>query len=305
MVKSLPGTQKITVGLVLTLFVLLALSISGFSIATRQEGQVYQRLPLNQELVDVIVNGDFELPWEEDSEGVAPHWEPYANGQAWAGWYEEIWPEAVHTGERAQLMEIFEVEANVQGRVIAIHQTVDVAPNSTYDLEFFAIMRTEAPPHDRNRDDFEMHWGVDYSGEGDYDNVEEWILIPLEEQFRLGSTGEYPDDVPLFYEQVTGTIETGESESITLFIRGLKKWSIPPEVNFDVDDVSLVGPSPDAEMIITAEETDDTEGEEMMPTTGMILPENVSAGTVVLGGLVVVVLGVGAAAGLLLTRKET
>lgn len=303
MVESFAGTRKIAIRLVLVLFVLVALGISGFSIAMIEDGQIDQSLPQQQELVDVIVNGDFELPWEEEDDGVAPHWEGYANGQAWQAWYEETWPEAVHTGEQAQLMEIFEVEANVQGRVIAIHQTVDVAPNSTYDLEFYALMRTQAPPHDRNNDDFEMHWGVDYSGEGDYDNVEEWIWIPLEEQFRLGSTGEYPDDVPLFYEQVTGTIETGDSESLTLFIRGLKKWSIPPEVNFDVDDVSLVGPSPDA--VPVTPEPDETEGEEMMPATGRILPDNVSAGAVILGGLVVVVLGVGAAASVLLNRKET
>ena len=43
----------------------------------------------------------------------------------------------------------------------------------------------------------------------------------------------------------------------------------------------------------------------MMPATGRILPDNVSAGAVVLGSLMVVVLGVGAAAGLLLNRKET
>ena len=308
MVQSSPATRRLLVTIILALFILAAFGISGFTIADMDGHQIDYRLPPLQEPepVDVIVNGDFELPWE-DREDVAPEWEAYTNGQAHVGWYEETWPEAVHTGEQAQLMEIFEVDPNVQSRVIAIYQTVDVAPDSTYDLELFAILRSMVQPGDRNKDEFAMHWGVDYAGEGEYENVEEWVFMPLEEQSRLGSTGEYPDDIPLFYERITGTIETGESDKITLFIRGLKKFATPPEVNFDVDDVSLVGPPPGPIVIITPEAPaeDDTAAEEMMPDTGAALPEQFSAGALALGGLVIVVLGVGAAAGLLLTRKET
>ncbi len=332
MLKSSPTSRKLLVTLTLTIFIFAAFAISGFTIAG-VDGQLEQQLPPSEgpgapptggegneqetgagvkqaaEPVNVIRNGDFEEPFVS-FESVAPEWEPYSNGQAWFGWYEETWTEAVRTGERAQLMEIFEVEANVQSRVIAIHQTVDVAPDSTYDLEFYAIMRTQAPPADRNRNEFEMYWGVDFSGEGDYDNVQEWNLIPLEEQFREGSNGKYPDDIPLFYETVTGTVETGDSSKITLFIRGLKKFSTPTEVNFDVDDVSLVGPPPGPIVIITpVPETEEqpatTPSEENaeMPATGVVLPDNVSPGALALGGLVLVVLGAGAVANVLQKRK--
>ncbi len=246
------------------------------------------------EPVNVIVNGDFELPWEDNS-GVAPHWSPYTNGHAHVGWYEETWPEAVHSGERAQLMEIFEVDPGQQSRVIAIYQTVDVAPNSTYDLKFYAIMRSMVQPGDRNKGEFEMHWGVDYSGQGDYENVQTWHLIPLEEQNRLGSTGEYPDDKPLFYEEVTGTIDTGNSSRITLFIRGLKKFATPPEVNFDVDDVTLVGPPPGSsgDMVEAA-----------MPDTGAVFLGRVSTGTAVMGGIVLVVIGLAAASAVVRLRAR-
>lgn len=314
-----PKPRKLLAVMVLAAFILAALVISGFTVTTLDHSAGYSLPPAEgpvapgaggeggeegagiqaaAEPVNVIVNGDFEQEWDPLN-GVAPGWEPYSNGQAEFGWYDEQWAEAVRSGKHAQLMEIFHVEANVQSRVIAIHQTVDVAPNSTYNLEFYAIMRTQAPPTDRNRHEFEMHWGVDFSGEGDYDNVGEWHLIPLEEQFRLGSAGQFPDDVPLAYEVVTGTVETGESNRITLFIRGMKKFSTGTEVNFDVDDVSLVGPPPGTQP--AAPEAPAEGGS--MPDTGVTLPGNVSAGALALGGLVLVVLGVTAAAGLLHHRK--
>lgn len=267
------------------------------------------------EPINVIKNGDFELPFEEDSGGVAPDWDPFGNGRGHIEWYEELWPEAVLQGERAQLMEIFQVEPNVLDRVVAIHQTVDVRPNSTYDLTLHAIMRTQVQPADRNNNEFEMHWGVDFSGTGDYKNVEEWVLMPLEEQFRLGSTGEYPDDLPLFYETITGTVSTGDSSRITLFIRGLKKFPTGAEVNFDVDNVSLVGPPPGPIVVITPEVPADTtaddssstptEEDNNLPATGVILQGDFSEGAVILGGLMLVILGVGAATSVLQNRKES
>ena len=303
MANSSSKTRRIMAVVVLALLVLVAFAISGFTIAGLESQNTAKLVPLGQERVNVITNGGFELPWE-DREGVAPLWEPYTNGQAHIGWYEEIWPEAVYNGERAQLMEIFEVEPSVQSRVIAIHQTVDVALNSVYDLELFAIMRSQVQPGDRNNGEFEMHWGVDYSGEGNYDNVEEWVLMPLEEQFRLGSTGQYPDDVPLFYEQITGTVETRDSPQITLFIRGLKKFATGAEVNFDVDDVSLVGPPPGPIVIITPEAEPVATPQETMPSTGAIVPQNFSPAAMVFGGLVLAVLGAGAVAGLLFSRRQ-
>jgi hypothetical protein len=313
--------RKISVIFVLSFFILAAFAVSGFTITTL-DGQTGLSLPPNEgpvspqaggedgrgqaaAPVDVIRNGGFEQDWDPiEHEGVAPEWNPYSNGQAHFGWYQEEWPEAVRTGQFAQLMEIFMVEPNVQSRVIAIHQTVDVAPNSVYDLELYAIMRSQAPASARNNNEFEMHWGVDYSGEADYDNVQEWNLMSLEEQFRLGSAGEFPDDVPLFYELVTGTIETGDSDRLTLYIRGLKKFSTGTEVNYDVDDVSLVGPPPDA--VVEPEEPEPVEDDEevTMPESGAILPENVSGGTLIFGSLVLVILGAAATAAVVQKRRK-
>jgi hypothetical protein len=197
------------------------------------------------------------------------------------------------------------VEPNILDRIIAIYQTVDVAPNSTYDLTINAIMRSQAPAIDRNKFEFEMHWGVDFSGEGNFDNVVEWNLMPLTEQFRLGSTGEFPEDIHLFYEVVTGTIETGDSNTITLFIRGLKKFPTGTEIDFNVDDVSLVGPPPGGPVVIVTPEASAPEEEDnSLPTSGAVLPNNVPMGALILGSIVLIVLGTSAAAGLLQNRKE-
>lgn len=310
MMKLSPPKRRVLVTLILTFFILSAFIISGFTIATFDH-RIGRELPLNQGSgVNVIVNGGFEERDPTDA-GIARNWGRFSNGQAWAFWYDETWLEAVRTGEHAQLMEIFQVEPNILDRVIAISQTVNVAPNSNYALTINAIMRSQAPSIDRNKFEFEMHWGVDFSGEGNYENVEVWNLMPLTEQFRLGSTGEFPEDVPLFYETVTGTIQTGASNRIALFIRGLKKFPTGTEVNFDVDDVSLVGPPAGAaqrQLVPTtgqasnpAVSTEQTSSN--LPTSGAILPKNISAGVLATGGLVLIALGVSAAVGLF-NRKE-
>lgn len=307
--KLSPQRNKVLVTLLLTFLILSAFLISGFTVATFDK-TIDRELPPNQGGgVNVIKNPGFEERDANSNNGVALNWEPYSNGQAWFGWYDETWVEAVRTGKRAQLMEIFQVEANILDRVIAIHQTVDVTPNSSYSLTINAILRSQAQPDARNQNEVEMHWGIDFAGEGNYDNVETWNLMPLTEQFRPGSTGQYPDDKPLFYQTITGTVQTGSSNRITLFIRGLKKFPTGTEVNFDVDDVSLVGVAASGatqQLVPTTGQANPSVSNQPvlnMPTSGAILPKNVSGGALAISGLVLIALGVGAAASVL-SRKE-
>lgn len=306
MMKLSPQRSKFLVMVFLTFLILSAFIISGFTVATFDK-TVNQQLPPNQAGTNLIRNGGFEERNPTDA-GIALHWERFSNGQAWAGWYDETWDEAVRTGEHAQLMEIFQVEPNILDRVIAIYQTVNVTPNATYSLTLYAIMRSQAPAIDRNKNEFEMHWGVDFSGQGDYNNVRTWNLMPLTEQFRLGSTGEFPEDIPLFYETITGTIHATNTNRITLFIRGLKKFPTGTEVNFDVDDVSLVGLAGAAQPLVptTGEVTTPPVSNEQsnnLPASGAILPKNISGGALVIAGLVLIALGASAAAGVF-NRKE-
>jgi hypothetical protein len=109
----------------------------------------------------------------------------------------------------------------------------------------------------------------------------------------------------LFYQTSTGTVQTGGSNRITLFIRGLKKFPTGAEVNFDVDDVSLVGgvvqPLPTTGQVINPSVPDQQTSN--LPTSGAILPQSVSGGTLAVSGLVLMALGVSAMASLF-KRKE-
>ncbi len=304
--KLFAKTNQVWGVVILSGLIVLAFILSGFTIATMKPAPVLSRLGEEPQPVNVLKNGGFE-EWtdQEMHEGVALNWAGFNNGQAAFGYYNDMWPEVVLNGKHAQLLEINMVEPNVLDRVVGVQQTAAVNPNSDYKLTIYAIMRSQAPAADRNKNEFEMHWGIDFSGEGNYKNVQEWHYMPVKEQYRLGSTGKYPEDIPLKYEIITGTVATGSSNKMTLFIRGLKKFSTGTEVNFDIDNVSLVGmapaaaqPAPTATKVITGTPS------APMPTSGAILPNAVSVGAVVLGVLVVMGLGVGAAAGLRHKREE-
>ncbi|NJN95165.1 MAG: hypothetical protein HC875_14190 [Anaerolineales bacterium] len=312
--KLSPRQNRILVMIVLVLIISAAFAVSGFTVINASPQAVTREIPLNQTGTcreipgNVIINCGFEERNPSDA-SIALNWERYSNGQAWAQWYDETWDEAVRSGEHAQLMEIFQVEANVLDRVIAIYQTVNVAANTNYALTINAIMRSQVQAADRNKDEFEMHWGVDFSGQGNYDNVETWNRMILEEQFRPGSTGAYPDDKRLFYQTITGTVQTGGSNRISLFIRGLKKFPTGAEVNFDVDEVSLVGAAatgsvqqlvPTTGQVTNPAVTNQQTAN--LPSSGAILPENISGGTLAVSGLVLIALGVGAVMGL--KRKD-
>jgi hypothetical protein len=301
---------------------LVALAVSGFTIAGFDDQASPILLPDREpayQLTNVIRNGDFEQNPRTD---VATYWEPFDNGQAHYGWYLEQWPEAVHSGRSAQLMEIYEVYGYAPGRIMGIYQTVDVVPNSIYTLTIHALMRSDAPEPDRNKGDYAMRWGVDYGGRDKYYRVENWVTMPLTEQLRLGSAGPRGEAQHLFYERITGQIFTGDSNRITLFITGEKVTFTGTEVNFNIDDVSLIGPYPvpptptptqasngaTQEVIPAAAAPIQTPappaGENNMPDAGGILPRDISPGVVGLGGLVFVVIGLAATANLLARRKK-
>lgn len=251
-------------------------------------------------LVDVIRNGSFEQR-RDPSNGVAEEWERYSNGQAEFGWYDEQWPEAVRMGEYSQLLEIDDVYTDATDRVIAIYQTVDVATNADYELTLHAIMRTDARMEDRNKFEYEMQWGVDPFGEGNIENVQQWVVMPLTEQLRIGSNGDFPDNEPLMFEVVTGTIRTGADNSrITLFIRGIKKFATNAEVDFNVDDVSLVGPAPGS-TISNIPQAAPPDEDSPLPITGLTTEARTSIPTLLFGGLVLLMLG-GVATGKMLNR---
>jgi hypothetical protein len=225
----------------LALLFLSTFLVSGFTVFDSSHPSAIAPEGL-QSLRNVIKNGDFE---QNPTSSVATHWQPYSNGQAHFGWYDEKWAEAIHSGQHSQLLEIFQVEGPVPDRVIGIYQTVQVVPNTVYNLTFFAMLRTDAPIELRNQDQYGMDWGIDYTGQGKYHLVQQWQPMTMTEQLRIGSNTVSNDEPKrLFFEQFTGTIFTGNNRQLTLFIRGVKREPTGTEVNFNIDDVALLGPYP-------------------------------------------------------------
>lgn len=337
MATSKPSRVLLTLALALT--ILSTFAISGFTLVNGSNRPLAKPDESLQILTNAIKNGDFE---QNPASNVATYWQPYDNGQAHFGWYDEKWAEAVHSGYHSQLMEIFQVDGNAPDRVIGIYQTVDVVPYMVYSLTLFAIMRTDAPIELRNKGQYGMDWGVDYSGQGKYHLVQTWTPMTLTEQLRIGSNTLSVDEPGhLFFELITGTIYAANSQKITLFIRGVKREPTGTEVNFNVDDVTLLGPFPPPPtptptptasptfpplptftptptltatplptpvaappLPITGDPAAPVSEQNNLPAAGAILPKDVPLSALVFGGVVLIVLGASAAAGLLHHKKR-
>ncbi len=329
MMRKSPKTSHFIAGFIA--LVLMALVVSAFTVTGfgRPALSNHAPAPAAFRLTNVIKNGDFE---DNPRNNVATGWQTYDNGGAHFGWYGEQWPEAVNSGQYSQLMEIFRVESFRPNRVIAIYQTVDVEPNMYYMLTIHALMRSDAPAPLRNKGEYAMAWGIDPQGRGKYHYVTDWTPMTMVEQLRLGSNGPSEDSAHLYYQLFTATISTANINKLTLFIRGEKIQPTGTELNFNVDDVSLIGPytlptptplpSPTAtrRRYPTVTRTPTTtpnpaelpeNGQEKtlpvtpvsvppadqngLPSAGEVLPPTLSPGALALAGLVLTTLAVGAA----------
>ncbi len=328
-----PQPARVVIPLALALVMMALFVGSGFMIL--RPSPAWAHAPA-QGLTNVIKNGDFE---QNPTSSIATYWQLYDNGQAHFGWYDEHWVEAVHSGQHSQLMEIFQVEGYVPDRVMAIYQTVDVIPNSNYMLTLHALMRSDAPAELRNKGEYGMDWGIDYSGAGKYHFVEQWVTMPISEQLRIGSNGQSSDDqTHLYFQRITATVYTGNSNRLTLFIRGVKAEPTGTEVNYNVDDVTLIGPYvvpptptptrtpvpiptfpptptvtptptltptvPGPSLPITGNPVAPPAEQQNLPGAGATLPRTFSAGGLALAGLVLIILGVRAAVNLLAKHKK-
>ncbi len=341
-------TNKFTAATLLTVSICLALLISAATIHSlkAQEGGTPTPVPTPTRaypLVNAVKNGDFEIFSTGNNNlgnAVADHWLPYDNDGAHFAWYDEQWSEAVHSGNHSQLMEIFRVESFKPERVMAIYQTVEVIPHMDYVLTLHALMRSDGHISERNEGFYAMHWGIDGQGRGKYYFVDNWVEMEVDEQQRLGSSGPQDDNTHLYFQRFVYTINTGNSNKLTLFIRGMKVEPTGTELNMNIDDVSLLGPYvpptptftpsptftryPTATATPTPTETPPPPTSAALPVTGNdqkveakpagvdktlpdaggILSQNISTGALLLGGLILIVLGAVAANNLLKHRQK-
>jgi hypothetical protein len=185
--------------------------------------------------VEFLTNGNFEGGFGVDS--VATGWTGFNNaGQANFGYYQETWQQAVYDGANAQLLEIntLNMPVNDPDRYIGIYQKVSgLTPGAPYLVTINALMRTTEASYTLSGYGYRVQYGIDYGGGTSWQAVADWQDI--------GLNTEYPRLSPGPYYTYTAWI-TPTSDTMTLFIRGWKKWAQPyREFDLDLDGLSLSG----------------------------------------------------------------
>jgi hypothetical protein len=209
---------------------------------------------------DVIENGNFEDGFGE--QGVAVGWSSFDNAEAVYAWVDELDPMHVSHDEHAQLMRI--MGPGEPNRYVGIYQTVDVVPGETYTLTLHGLLRSSTAEDASTPYGHRMQYAIDYEGKGNWQQIiEDWDAWtdPGWNDIKLD------DDEPQMNAYVQ-QIEA-ENDQLTVYVRGWTKWPIlGSEAKFYIDGVTLRGPVPGEETVITVSSVKESAGGKGMPTTG-------------------------------------
>ncbi len=186
-------------------------------------------------VVEFLTNGSFEGGFAPTV--VANGWTGFHNGgRAVFGFHHETWQPAIYDGANAQLLEIDTLNMldNDPDRYIGIYQQVNgLTPGASYQLVIRAMMRSTEGNFKQSGYGYRVQYGIDYGGGTNWQQVPEWIDIGLNDEYPRLSPGPY---------FTFTTWVTPSSSSMTLYIRGWKKWAQPfREFDLDLDGLSLRG----------------------------------------------------------------
>jgi len=187
---------------------------------------------------NLIVNGGFEGGFQEDF-GVGYGWGGFSNGNAVVGWNFDDWDAVVVNGQYAQRIEI--KDALDLNRYAGIYQTVSVVPGKQYKLTINGLIRSEEGDISLSDYGYRLQYAVDYQGDIAWELIPEdaWQELPWDEQ-PLSN----PPNGAYQFSTFETTI-TAQSDKLTIFIRGWKKWINNGSGIFNLDEISFVGPAPD------------------------------------------------------------
>lgn len=216
-----------------------------------------------------VRNGHFEWGFYQTPYGeVGNEWVPFTNGGAANyGFYNEQWEAVVafddggwggggnwgdgqnwgkgkghdwnkddkeNHGQNGQLIEINSkrVFPTDPDRYAGIAQVISgLHPGATYELSLRGLLRGEGNEEDPYR--FAAQWGYAEGPNTNWQSVNHW------EEMDLGPIYPRTEPGPLGLYQ---TRFKAPAETITLFIRGWKKWAITNvEMDFNLDNISLLG----------------------------------------------------------------
>ncbi len=222
-------------------------SVGGRQGGSVQSGSAVTSRPIAS-AVNIIANGGFEYLWPND--GLAPEWSAFDSGTGLFGWHRESWLKVVKDGNQSQLIAIVDT-AGEHNQFAGIYQTVEVVAGAVYELSLQGLIRSDAGSNEESGYNYVMQYGLDHNGRERWQAVAQWLDMPFPEYPRqdLSGRNEYE------FERFT-TYLIPSSNRLTLFVRGLKKWPDPHEVNFNVDQVSLRGATISEANIATAAQVD-------------------------------------------------
>lgn len=206
---------------------------------------------------NLIKNGGFEEGFVTGL-GVANQWGYFHSGNVKVGFYDESWEFVVAEGKHAQLIELIDASAN--DTYAGIYQKVPVEAGQQYELSFKGLIRSTEGSIKASNYGYRMQYAIDQTGNEDWRNVAAWTELPWDEQPRVT-----PADGTAFTINSLKTTFTAKGDSVTIFIRGWKKWADQGEGNYDIDAVKLVALSnePAATATVAA-----TAKSEPLPETG-------------------------------------
>jgi len=228
-------------------------------------GLLYMPLPVFSQSVsdnqNLILNGGFEGGFQAEH-GVGYEWGAFSNGGALVGWQPDSWPKVVVADQYAQMIEI--KNAAKQNRYAGIFQTVSVVPGEAYQLSIKGVIRSSEGDIELSDYGYRLQYAIDYNGDTAWELLpaKAWVELPWDEQPLAAA-----EDTVYRRDSYQTTI-TARGESLTLFIRGWKKWGDNGTGIFDLDEISLVGPGSGGiktSTVNVSAETDAPEAAEFAP----------------------------------------
>lgn len=223
------SAQSLRVAIILTI-IILTLLVYLPAPAFSQQGT-------SPRVQDLIVNGGFEGGFQEQF-GIGYGWGGFSNGNAVVGWNYDDWSPVVAQGQYSQRIEI--KDALETDRLAGIYQTVSVVPGQQYKLTVKGLIRSEEGSIDLSDYGYRLQYAIDYEG------GTAWELLPATAWQELPWDEQPVSEVdPGYSYNVYETTVTAESQALTIFIRGWKKWVNDGVGLFNLDEVSFVGPAPD------------------------------------------------------------
>ncbi len=192
---------------------------------------------------NVILNGGFEQGVQPDT-GVGYGWVGFSNGEAQGSWIADNSIETVMGGKYSQALHL--EGATKADRYIGLYQTVSVVPQQPYKLTIKGLIRSMEGAAQTSNYGYGLQYAIDYEGDGVWEVLKpnEWQTISWNEQ-PFQQTSAYKFDT-------VEVVITPKRDKLTMFIRGWKKWVDQSKVTFNLDELSLVGPSPTAQVTVVA-----------------------------------------------------